>query len=206
MDEQIKSIISQSYNENAKLRDSNIIVDWKQVELDKFITYSKQISEFKLLDMGAGSGIYAEYFKNQGLNVNCIDISEGMINLCNKKGLKAEVMDFYDLRYEDSSFDGVWSLNTLLHVPKSSIEIVLKEVKRVLKEGGVFYLGIYGGESSEGIWKNDFYEPKRYFSFYTDSELLTLLRRYFHIEVFESIEIGSKEFEFQSVVMTKEKS
>lgn len=201
MDEQVKQIIIESYNTNKELRDVDTISLLQQKELDKFIEATRHIKNARILDLGAGSGIYAKYFKNQGLDVTCIDISPEMVELCLKKNLHAKVMDFYDLKYEDNTYDAIWSMNTLLHVPKSSIDVVLNEVKRTLKDNGIFYLGILGGESFEGIYEKDFYKPKRYFSFYTNNELKDLIERYFHIEYFDNVEVGNEHLFYQSIII-----
>lgn len=200
MDENIKSIIKKSYNNNAKLRDKNEIEPWKVQELNKVLSNIENKRPSTLLDIGAGAGLYGKYFKNNGLEVTCIDISSSMIKLCKEKGLNAYVMDFYNLKFEKNYFDVIWSLNTLLHVPKKSIEEVLKNIKRVLKPNGLFYLGLYGGDNFEGIWKEDIYEPKRFFSFYKDEMIKELVQKYFEIESFETIKINNGHMKFQSIL------
>lgn len=185
MSDNIKNIIRASYNKNAALR-SDEIPEWKDREVHRILSRIDS-NGVSLLDLGAGSGIFAEYFANKGMDVLCIDLSKSMIELCRARNLKAEVMDFYDLKIEDNSFDLIWSFNTLLHVPKKDIHIVLKEVKRVLKKNGIFYLGMYGGKCHEGIWENDTYEPKRFFSFYKKDELLAIIQDYFRVIEFEEI-------------------
>ncbi|PKM49084.1 MAG: class I SAM-dependent methyltransferase [Firmicutes bacterium HGW-Firmicutes-7] len=201
MDEQVKQIIVESYNTNKELRDVDTISLLQQKELDKFIEATSHIKNARILDLGAGSGIYAKYFKNQGLDITCIDISPGMVELCLKKNLQAKVMDFYDLKYEDNTYDAIWSMNALLHVPKSNIDVVLSEVKRTLKDNGIFYLGILGGESFEGIYEKDFYKPKRYFSYYTNNELKDLIERYFYIEYFDNVDVGNEHLFYQSIII-----
>ncbi|WP_197061392.1 hypothetical protein [Halobacillus sp. BBL2006] len=75
----------------------------------------------------------------------------------------------------------------MLHVPKAQLEQVLVEVKRVMKPDGLLYLGVYGGIDQEGIWEQDFHEPKRFFSFYKDEDLENILTEYFHLEAFHKI-------------------
>lgn len=200
MDIDIRGRIAQSYNLNSKFREGKEIVSWKVDELEKFVISMKSVDGRHVLDLGAGSGNYANYISHRGFNVKCIDISSAMIELCKDKGLDAEVMDFYNLDFEEQ-FDGIWSMNTLLHVPKMSIRYVLKGVKKVLKPRGIFYLGIYGGSSTEGIYEDDFYEPKRYFSRYDDEELIKILECHFEIVGFEHITLDDDNYWFQSVIM-----
>lgn len=200
MNHKVRAIIKESYDNSIKFRDKSEIVDWKIKEMNKVLNAINDRG-LKVLDLGAGSGIYANYFKNHGLDVTCIDLSESMVNLCKEKRLKAFQMDFYDLEFDDNSFDIVWSLNTLLHVPKNDIGKIFNNIKRVLKPDGVFYMGVYGGKNFEGIWEEDFYKPKRFFSFYVDSDMKRLLDKYFNSYMFESFDVGGNRENFQSIII-----
>ena len=77
----------------------------------------------------AGTGIDGVYFKQNEIDVICIDISKESVKKCIERGLDARVMDFYDLSFSDKSFQVVYALNCLLHVPKKDIAQVLQEIK-----------------------------------------------------------------------------
>jgi SAM-dependent methyltransferase len=203
MDEDIKRIIRNSYNNSVGLRDRKEIESWKEKELNKVLANIDDKKNCRLLDLGAGSGLYGKYFENNGLQVTCIDLSSSMINLCKQKGLDAHIMDFYDLEFDENFFNIIWSLNTLLHVPKKSIHKVFEEIKRVLKPNGLFYLGLYGSNNFEGIWEQDRYEPKRFFSFYENNTIKELIQEHFKIEKFEVYDIGDRHIKFQSILAKK---
>lgn len=186
----IKTSIQTSYNNAKDYRSDMHVTQWKRNEVEKVL--EKLDNNAYMLDLGAGSGVMAKYFVDDGMNIMCVDLSKSMVELCIEQGLKAQVMDFYDLTFDDNSFDCVWSMNTLLHVPKSDIRVVLKEVKRVLKDDGIFYLGLYGGKSSEGIYEEDFYEPKRFFACYTMDELIEILKAYFEVVICEEVVLEKK--------------
>lgn len=202
MDESIKSTLAESYNNNAHLREGNNIVSWKENELLRALDYIKLEDNIRFLDLGAGSGIYGEYFSKQGINVTCIDLSFELVSQCVDRGLHARMMDFYDLQFEDNSFEFVWSMNSLLHVPKDSLSKVLEEVHRVLKKDGFFYMGLYGGENFEGIYENDSYEPKRFFSFYTDEALIETVGKLFVVKEFNKIYLEERQMYFQSMILS----
>lgn len=202
----IKKIIKESYNNNASLRDSSDIVDWKMDEINRLFTCLDSVQDKVLLDMGAGSGIYGKYFFDKGMDVMCIDISEKMVEMCEDKGLKSQVMDFNSLNFNNNSYDVVWSLNTLLHARKEEIEGILKEIKRVLKPDGLCYIGLYGGRDSEGIWEDDIYEPKRFFSFYSNDSILDIVSRYFDIKTFNYLPNKNRRNPgFQSMILKNSK-
>lgn len=93
-------------------------------------------------------------------------------------------------------------MNSLLHVEKANRSFVLEEIRNVLNPYGLFYMGVYGGDDSEGIWEDDLYTPHRFFSFYQDENIKRVVSSCFEIISFERIETGGKYY-FQSIVMRK---
>ncbi|GEN45390.1 class I SAM-dependent methyltransferase [Alkalibacillus haloalkaliphilus] len=195
----------ESYNQKAVERNSSSLQEWKVNEREKFLEYLLTEGCKSLLEIGAGPGKDSLYFKEQGLNTISTDLSPEMIKLCKEKGLDAEVMSFANLDYPDHNFDSIWALNCLLHVSRKEIKDVLAEIKRVLKPSGLLYIGVYGGRNQEGIWEDDHYNPKRFFSFYDDESIKQLLAEFFIIENFEVVpkETVGGDFHFQSVVLRK---
>jgi SAM-dependent methyltransferase len=132
-------------------------------------------------------------------------LSPEMVELCRQKGLKAEVMDFADLRFAAGSFAAVYALNCLLHSPKHELPRVLQSIATVLKPDGLFYLGVYGGFDHEGVWPDDSYEPKRFFSFFTDEHLQQVVAEAFEILSFQDIPLAEEnsDLHFQSLVLRR---
>ncbi len=64
-----------------------------------------------------------------------------MVELCRAKGLTAHVMDFMSLDFPAESFDAVYALNCLLHVPKKDLGGVLATVQRLLNAGWFILFG-----------------------------------------------------------------
>jgi hypothetical protein len=50
-------------------------------------------------------------------------------------------------------------------------------------------MGVYGGTDGEGVYEGDHYEPKRFFSRYSDEGLLALVGRFFAVVEFRRIEL-----------------
>jgi ubiquinone/menaquinone biosynthesis C-methylase UbiE len=161
---------------------------------DKFLNLTKG----KVLDVGSGPGRDGLFFKQNGLDVVCLDASEEMIKLCLEKGLNAVVGDFKKIQFEDNSFDSVWAYTSLLHSKKEEIDKSLKEIKRVLKKDGIFGLGMMEGDN-EGYrqdYKGDSsLNQLRWFSYFSKEELETLLQNNgFEIIYFESFKPSSRTY------------
>jgi cyclopropane fatty-acyl-phospholipid synthase-like methyltransferase len=201
MDTSIKQILVESYNANARLRDKAEIEEWKRQELDYFLAHVGGKKGSKVLDIGAGSGQHSKFLQDHGCHMLCIDMSYEMIQSCEAKGLEARVMDFYALDLADESFDGVWSMNALLHVPKKSLDFVLSNIRRVMKTGGLFYMGVYGGIDSEGVWEEDSYEPKRFFSFYSDKAIQDKVRPFFELLDFRTVRHNDRGMDYQAMLL-----
>ncbi|MFE8699664.1 class I SAM-dependent methyltransferase [Cytobacillus sp. FJAT-54145] len=205
IDPNLKSALKSSYDVKAQERESLTIEGWKEKERDVFLSFLVNEDVKSLLEVGAGPGKDSLYFSSKGLLTMSVDLSPEMVELCKSKGLNAREMSFDHLDFSDSSYESIWAMNCLLHVPKKDLEDTLLEIKRVLKPSGLFFMGVYGGENSEGIWEDDFYEPKRFFSFYTDEDLKIILENHFKIEYFVVVPaetVGGK-YHFQSWVLRK---
>ncbi|MCQ6557161.1 class I SAM-dependent methyltransferase [Paenibacillus mendelii] len=196
-----KQNLVKAYDIDAHRRANSTPAEWKIIERKVFLDRLKQENKQSLLELGAGTGMDSLYFQDNGLNVTCIDLSNEMVRYCKERGLTAKVMDFYHLDFADHSFHAIYALNCLLHVPKHDIDQVLGEIKRVLKPDGLFYMGLYGGKDSEGIWKEDAFEPKRFFASYSDESIRTLAGQHFEEIYFKRIPLDPNSPHFQLLIL-----
>jgi SAM-dependent methyltransferase len=203
MYQQVITRLRESYNRNASERDQYGIEAWKVEERQHFLDLLKQEGKHRLLEIGAGPGRDSKFFQDNGLDVVCTDLSPEMVALCRAKGLTAHVMDFLSLGFPAGSFEAVYALNCLLHVPKKDLASVLETIQRLLKADGLFYMGVYGKDDFEGIWEQDVYEPKRYFSFYTDDGIQQIVSKYFEIVYFKTILLEDDARHFQSMILRR---
>ncbi|MCJ8011237.1 class I SAM-dependent methyltransferase [Paenibacillus sp. KQZ6P-2] len=198
-----KTNLAKSYDIDSHRRVNSNPAEWKLVEREHFLSKLRSSDKKKLLEIGAGTGIDSLYFKENGIEVTSVDLSSEMIRYCKEKGLQAYEMDFYNLDFADNTFDAVYALNCLLHVPKNEIGDVLQEIKRIMKPDALFYMGLYGGNDSEGIWENDWCDPKRFFASYSDHSIRTLVGKYFKEISFNTIPLQDGQPHFQAFILQK---
>jgi len=200
-EKKLKASLREAYNQRAEHRNKSEIEEWKVAERAQFLSLLQKETKQTLLELGAGPGRDSLFFKEQGLDVTGIDLSPAMVELCRGKGITAHVMDMVYLEFEPNSFDAAYALNSFLHLPKSEFSVALENVRAILQPNGLFYLGSYGGIDFEGIWEDDFYTPKRFFSFHTDESLKKILANIFDILYFRHISLGEDRRPFQSVIL-----
>lgn len=183
----LRDRLREAYNHHAQERETANLQDWKLPERENFLDLLRKEHKKTLLEIGAGTGRDSLYFQDHGLEPTCIDLSPVMVDLCRQKGLHALVMDSTNLQFDDQSFDAVYTMNSLLHLPKVEFPGALRGIQRVLKPGGVVFLGVYGGYDYEGVWEKDTYRPQRFFSFFTDEDLLSEVRQVFDVLDFHCV-------------------
>ena len=187
MDKETRIDLRKAYDRQAHDRDSGETSEWKIKERADFLSMLQKEGENTLLEIGSGPGRDGLFFLENGLKVTCIDLSPDNIHLCRKKGLTAYVMDMGNMFFPDNSFDAAYALNSMLHLSKVELPGVLKDIHFMLKPGGLFYMGVYGGNDFEGIRENDWAEPKRFFSYYTDDHIREVVGEVFEILDFRCI-------------------
>lgn len=190
--EDYKKITINSYSKNAKDFSEKFksLLDTKErKEFKKFISLLKGK---EILDLGCGSGDHSKYFSDNGLNVTPIDLSEEMVRICKEKGVDAQIMDIEDLKFKENSFDGIWAVTSLLHVPKSKIEAVIKKLHSILKKDGILYVCVKEGHG-EGFIEDKNSDTKRYFVFWGE-EIKDVFSSYFKTIEFQKIESKGRVF------------
>lgn len=200
----LREDLRSTYNKYAPQRDTGSMPEWK-IELRlKFLRHLQEERKQAFLEIGAGTGRDSRFFHDQGLDVVCIDLSPAMVKLCRQKGLTAYVMDMADIAFPSGSFDAIYSMNSLLHLTKAEFPDVLRGIARLLRRDGIAFIGMYGGLDHEGIWEEDSYHPKRFFSFFTDAGLRQRVAQGFDILSFESIDTEPEgRLHFQALMLRK---
>jgi len=197
MDDYKKATI-ESYNQNSRAfaeKFKKLMVFSRRPEFDQFISL---LPGKKIIDLGSGGGDHALYFKSKGLDVVCSDVSPAMIELCRAKDLDSCLMDIEHLPFANESFDGIWSVASLLHIPKANLPWVIEKLHAMLREGGILYAGMKQrkeNEISEGIVPDENNtETKRFFAYWTDEELRPLLENHFECLEFNNPKVGRRVF------------
>jgi len=122
---------------------------YRKIQFEKYRTVlSDQLLDGDILDLGSGTGLLSEFL---GKKVHQVDISKGMLLLGRGKRVQA---DIENLPFKTDRFDYVLSFSALMNAENP--EGVIKEVKRVLKPGGIFIITYLKGFDFSEILKRYF--------------------------------------------------
>ena len=205
-DSYIVENLRRAYDRKAQEREKAEITPWQQKERQEFITLLLKERKNTLLEIGAGAGKDSQFFQDNGLDVVCIDLSPENIKLCRQKGLTAHVMDVMHLNFSGASFDSAYAMNCLLHVPSTELPNVLSTIRHILRPGGLFYLGQYGGVEREGVLTEDRYDPLRFFSLHSDDEIKKVTSQFFQLIRFGRLKrkiSQSGRWDFRSLILRR---
>jgi len=166
----------------------------------------------RVLDLGCGNGRLIELFAGKSIDYLGVDNSENLLNVAKKRYPNNNFLlaDALNLPLTDNSFDAIFSIAVLHHIPSRNLRIkFLKEAKRVLKPGGILVLTVwnllrlktlpllvrYSLLKTMGLSKLEYGDvlvpwankTKRYYHYFTKKEMTGLAKE----AGFEIVEINS---------------
>ena len=106
-----------------------------------------------ICDLGCGPGQIARYLHRQGVNTLGVDLSPQMI--AEAQRLNPEIPfhqgNMLSLPDVDNSWGGIAAFYCIIHIPRKQIVDALREMKRVLKPGGVLLVTFHIGAEIKHI-------------------------------------------------------
>jgi SAM-dependent methyltransferase len=123
-----------------------------------------------ICDMGCGPGQIARYLHRKGVDTLGVDLSPRMVD--EAKRLNPDVHfhqgNMLSLPDADNSWGGIAAFYCIIHIPREQIVDALREIKRVLKPGGVLLVTFHIGDEVKHLddwWEKPvnldfvFYQP-----------------------------------------------
>jgi ubiquinone/menaquinone biosynthesis C-methylase UbiE len=128
----------------------------------------------QILDVGCGPGRDMAWFEARGASTTGIDVSTEMLaRAASRASGHLAQMDMRRLKFPDASFDAVWVIASLLHIPKVEAPQALSELRRVVRERGFVAVGVKRGAGE--AWQDVSDGARRLFAYYEPDELTGLL-------------------------------
>ena len=140
---------------------------------------ARQVEDFgPICDLGCGPGQIARYLHRQCVQTLGVDLSPNMI--AEAQRLNPEIHfhqgNMLSLPDADDSWGGIAAFYCIIHIPRGQIVDALREMKRVLKPGGVLLVTFHIGEEIKHI--DEWWEKpvNLDFAFYLPEEMESWLR------------------------------
>ncbi len=170
---------------NKKLEDDIWIKDYKQYFSNKG----------KCLDLGCGIGQYTKELMNYGYDVTSADISTIALQKVKEFNDNIVYVDMKDdLPFEDNSFDLVFANLSIHYFSNNDTKRIMKEIKRILKTGGLFIGSVNSikgyekiKDTATEIERHYWFNKNKYVRLFDENDLKN------YLSIFEILNIEEKE-------------
>lgn len=130
-----------------------------------------------ICDLGCGPGQIARYLHRQGVDTLGVDLSPRMVAEAQRLNPETHFHqgNMLSLPDADNSWGGIAAFYCIIHIPREKIVDALREMKRVLKPGGVLLITFHIGNEIKHL--DDWWEKpvKLDFAFFQPDEMETWL-------------------------------
>lgn len=185
------------YDEEAADRADRPLEEVRIAARERFVA-SFEGARPPLLEVGPGAGRDSAGLSARGFRVVGVDLSIDQLRYARGLGALPAVATARNLPFPAATFDALWTMSTLMHVPNSAIEATLAELHRVLAPGAVAAIGVWGGPDVERLG-----DGGRLFSRRSDERWRGLLGIIGTVEVFENWHPGTDDFWYQWTVVRR---
>lgn len=159
------------YEQEMAERAHRPLGDERERRLADFVATVRREGLASVVEVGCGAGRDGIVIAEAGLAYTGLDLTPAAVGLCQSLGLDAHVGSATELPFDSGTFDAGWSMSTLMHLPGDEIVGALEELRRVVRQGGLLEVGVWGSDTSRE-WTDD---GGRYFRSRTDDEIVGLL-------------------------------
>lgn len=134
-------------------------LDYKPFDRDLLDRFAAQVvGRGRVADVGCGPGHVARSLHERGVDACGVDLSPAMIALARQEH---PALDFYaeDMRtlpFPDASLAAIVSFYALIHIPRTEIVAVLREMRRTLVPNGILLVAFHQGSEIrhfDALWE-----------------------------------------------------
>ncbi len=158
----------------------------------KYMKKSRSGDRINLLDIGCGNGRLYDFLKNEPINYIGIDNNKKFLKIATNRypKTKFKYADVTKLPFSAKSFDSIWCIAVLHHLPTKTLRLsACEEMKRTLKKSGSLMITVWNlwqakykkyinKKTHDSLipWGQD-KKVKRYYHAFTKAELKQLLKK-----------------------------
>jgi SAM-dependent methyltransferase len=131
----------------------------------------------RVLELGSGPGLEADYLEQRGLTVDRTDASPAFVERLRRAGHSARLLDVRsgELGELGGPFDAVLAHAVLLHLARDDMEQALRACLAATRAGGVLAFTVKEGDGED--WSDAKLDAPRWFVYWRPQPLRELLER-----------------------------
>lgn len=108
----------------------------------------------KILEIGFGNGAFLKYAIENNWDICGTEINEVLVKIAKDAGFNVSHTSNLS-GFKSNAFDLVVAFDILEHIPQNDIPNMILEVKRILKDGGIFIARFPNGDSPFGLFNQN---------------------------------------------------
>jgi SAM-dependent methyltransferase len=115
----------------------------RDVEKEIFKQLFDQVKDDKVLDLGCGTGVpFDKFLVDKGYDLTGVDIAQKHVDKAKNNVPEADFIqdDFFELDFDQRSFDAVVSFYAIFHIPREDHKELLSRIKNWLGDGGLILI------------------------------------------------------------------
>jgi ubiquinone/menaquinone biosynthesis C-methylase UbiE len=167
-----EKIVREGYDRIGK-RYQDLRLEQRTEELEEFARLLPPNA--KVLDAGCGTGVPAvKFLSDYGFDVTGVDFSEEMLKVARQNVPRARFVNgnFTIMDFPDNSFDGIVSLNVIIHIPREKHRPLFEMFRRILRPDGVLMVTMGHSEWEE---VGEFCGQRMFWSHYGPAKSLQII-------------------------------
>lgn len=170
------------YNDEMQDRAGRALGDERGHRVRAFTDHLRAQGAEALLEVGCGAGRDGLILVESGCDYTGVDLSSTAVQMCRDLGLNALEATATGLPFIDNVFDAAWSMSTLMHLPGDGFDRAIRELRRVVRPGGVVEIGVWGHTDNREWTSPD----GRYFKHRSDEQLQDVLQDLGQVAAFDT--------------------
>lgn len=109
-----------------------------KTECSEIIKNLKKSGTLKVLEIGAGTGLYSQYFNSIGHNAYALDINKESLKRLEQKGINTIYSNFEEDKISEKNFDIIILSHVIEHFYDP--EFIFNKISEIIATGGIVYL------------------------------------------------------------------